>query len=124
MRSPDKIRIAVVSPFLDKQHGTERSMAEQVERLALNYEVHLYSHRVEDIDLSRIVWHRVPALPGPHIFAYVWWFAANHFQRWLDSQFGGLKCDLLYSPGINCMDADLISVHIVFAEFCQQTATN
>ena len=57
---PAKTRIAVVSPFLDKQHGTERCVVEQVERLARDYEVHVYSNRVEDIDLSRIVWHRVP----------------------------------------------------------------
>jgi UDP-glucose:(heptosyl)LPS alpha-1,3-glucosyltransferase len=117
MSERDKSYIAVVSPFLDKQHGTERCVAEQVERLAENYEVHLYSNRVEDVDLSRIVWHRVPALPGPHLFAYIWWFAANHFQRWRDARFKGLKYDLLYSPGINCLDADVISVHIVFAEF-------
>jgi UDP-glucose:(heptosyl)LPS alpha-1,3-glucosyltransferase len=115
-----KPRIAVVSPFLDKQHGTERCVAEQVERLARDYEVHLYSNRVEDVDLSKIVWHRVPALPGPHLFAYIWWFAANHFQRWWDARFRGLKCELLYMPGINCLDADVISVHIVFAEFCER----
>jgi UDP-glucose:(heptosyl)LPS alpha-1,3-glucosyltransferase len=115
-----KPRIAVVSPFLDKQHGTERCVAEQVERLARDYEVHLYSNRVEDVDLSKIVWHRVPALPGPHLFAYIWWFAANHFKRWWDARFRGLKYELLYTPGINCLDADVISVHIVFAEFCER----
>ena len=30
---------------------------------------------------------------------------------------GGLRFDLTYTPGINCFDADIISVHIVFAEF-------
>jgi UDP-glucose:(heptosyl)LPS alpha-1,3-glucosyltransferase len=117
---PSKPRIAVVSPFLDKQHGTERCVAEQVERLARDYEVHLYSNRVEDVDMSEIVWHRVPALAGPHLFAYIWWFAANHFQRWWDARFRGLKFDLLYMPGINCLDADVISVHIVFAEFYER----
>ncbi len=29
----------------------------------------------------------------------------------------GLQYDLVYSPGINCLDADVIAVHIVFAEF-------
>lgn len=113
-----KIRIAVVSPFLDKQHGTERCVAEQVERLGQDYEIHLYSNHVEDVDLSKIVWHRVPKLPGPHLFAYTWWFAANHFQRWWDTRFRGLKYDVVYTPCINCLDADLISVHIVFSEFC------
>jgi len=117
---PGKTRIAVVSPFLDKQHGTERCVVEQVERLARDYEVHVYSNRLEDVDLSRIIWHRVPALPGPHLFAYCWWLMANHWRRWWDRRFGGLRFDLTYSPGINCFDADVISVHIVFAEFYRQ----
>jgi UDP-glucose:(heptosyl)LPS alpha-1,3-glucosyltransferase len=120
MPGSDKTRIAVVSPFLDKRHGTERCVAEQVERLAQDYEVHLYSNRVEDVDLSQIIWHRVPALPGPHLFAYIWWFAANRFQRWWDARFRGLKYELLYTPGINCLDGDVISVHIVFAEFYER----
>ena len=95
-------------------------MAEQVERLARDYEVHLYSNSVEDVDMSDIVWHRVPPLPGPHLLAYLWWFGANHVQRWWDRHFRGLRYDLLYTPGINCADADLISVHIVFAEFYEQ----
>jgi len=113
-------RIAVVSPFLDKRHGTERCVAEQVERLARDYEVHIYSNRVEDIDLRRIVWHRIPALPGPHLLAYAWWLFANHVRRWWDKRFGGLPCDLTYTPGINCFNADVISVHIVFREFYRQ----
>ena len=120
MLTSNRRRIAVVSPFLDKQHGTERCVAEQVERLAGDYEVHVYSNRVEDIDLSRIVWHRVPPLPGPHLFAYGWWLMANHWRRWWDRRFGGLRFDLTYTPGINCFDADVISVHIVFAEFFRQ----
>ena len=32
MAMPDRLRIAIVSPFVDKQHGTERCIAEQVER--------------------------------------------------------------------------------------------
>ena len=112
--------IAVVSPFLDKHHGTERCVAEQIERLALDYEVHLYSHRVEEMDVSSIVWHHVPALPGPHLFAYGWWFLANQLWRWWDRQFRGFNPALVYSPGVNCFDADVISVHAVFAEAASQ----
>ena len=108
--------IAVVSPFLDKHHGTERCVAEQVERLVRDYEVRIYSNRVEEMDLSRLVWRRVPALPGPHLFAYGWWFLANQLWRWWDRQFRGFNPALVYSPGVNCFDADVISVHAVFAE--------
>ena len=110
-----RLRIAVVSPFIDKKHGTERQIAECLSRLASEYEFHLYSSRVEDVEPGRIVWHRVPALPGPHLFGYLWWFAANHIQRWRDRRFRGLRPDLVYSPGINCLDADVISVHVIFA---------
>jgi UDP-glucose:(heptosyl)LPS alpha-1,3-glucosyltransferase len=113
-------RLAVVSPFLDKQHGTERCVVEQVERLARDYEVHVYSNRVEDLDPATIVWHRIPALPGPHLFAYCWWFRANQLWRWWDQRVRGLRYDLIYSPGINCPDADVISVHIVFSEFYER----
>ena len=65
-------RVAVLSPFVDKRHGTERCLAEQIERLAGTFDIHLYSSRVEDVDLAGITWHRVPALTGPHLFAYIW----------------------------------------------------
>jgi glycosyltransferase involved in cell wall biosynthesis len=110
-------RIAVVSPFLDKQHGTERCVAEQLERLSGDYQFQIYSTRVEGVDLSRIHWHRILGAPGPALFRYAWWFAANHLARWWNSRFSNGRYDLLYSPGINCLDADIIAVHIVFAEF-------
>lgn len=120
-RASAKLRIAVVTPFLDKRHGTERCVAEQVERLVgeYGYEVHVYSGRVEDVE-APIVWHSVPAVHGPHLVRYVWWFLANHAWRWWDRYAGGLRCDLIYSPGINCLDAHVISVHIVFAAFYRQ----
>ncbi|MGC1090685.1 MAG: hypothetical protein WA894_19785, partial [Candidatus Acidiferrum sp.] len=48
------MRLAVVSPFVDRRHGTERAIAELLERLAKTYgcEIHLYSQRVEDIALT------------------------------------------------------------------------
>src|ERR1700719_3435542 len=70
------LRLAVVSSFVDRRHGTERALAELLERLAGNYgcEIHLYAQRVEDLQLSdprsarpaastepgAIFWHRVP----------------------------------------------------------------
>jgi len=117
------IRIAVLSPFIDKRHGTERRIAEWISRLPRDYEIHIYSQRVEEVDLTRMTWHCIPAIPGPHIVNFLWWFAANHVWRWLDARFRGLRYDLVYTAGTNCVDADLISVHIVFAEFFRQVAS-
>jgi glycosyltransferase involved in cell wall biosynthesis len=114
-------RIAVVSPFIDKRHGTERRIAEWIARLPADYEIHIYSQRVEDVDLTRMRWHRIPKLPGPHLFNFLWWLAANHLWRWWDARVRGLRPDLVYTAGTNCWDADLISVHIVFAEFVRMS---
>ena len=111
------VRIAVVSPFIDKRHGTERRIAEWISRLPPEYEIHIYSQRVEDVDLARMRWHKIPRLPGPHLLNFLWWLAANHLWRWWDAGVRGLRPDLVYTAGTNCWDADLISVHIVFAEF-------
>jgi glycosyltransferase involved in cell wall biosynthesis len=115
------VRIAVVSPFIDKRHGTERRIAEWIARLPADYEIHIYSQRAEDVDLTRMRWHKIPKLPGPHLLNFLWWLAANHVWRWWDARVGGLKPDLVYTAGTNCWDADLISVHIVFAEFVRMS---
>jgi len=113
-------RLAVVSPFLDKHHGTERRVVEWISYLAKAFEIHIYSQRVEDVDLSKIVWHRIPMLKGPHVLNFVWWFAANHIWRSFDRRFRGLHYDLVFTPGANCLDADVVSVHILFSEYIRE----
>ena len=116
----NRTKIAVVSPFLDKSHGTERIIIEWISRLDGDFAFHVYSQHVEDVDLSRIVWHRIPRLPGPHLFNYLWWFAANHLWRGWHRRFRGLTYEVVFTPGVNCLDADVISVHIVFREFVRR----
>ncbi|MGH9714574.1 MAG: glycosyltransferase family 4 protein [Candidatus Acidiferrales bacterium] len=115
-----KPRLAVVSPFLDKRHGTERRVVEWISQLSGVFEIHVYSQRVEDLDLSTVIWHHIPNIPGPHLLNFVWWLAANHLWRSWDRRVRGLRHDLTFSPGPNCLDADAISVHIVFAEYIRQ----
>ncbi len=128
------MRLAVISPFVDKQHGTERVLAELLQQLTAEHgvDVDLYSQRVADLAVSqaespprsegvgRILWRRVSSIPGPHLFQFIWWYFANRFARWRDKTFRGFVPDLLYSPGINAPDADAITVHIVFHAFYEQ----
>ena len=118
--APIKPRLAVVSPFLDKQHGTERRVVEWVSQLAAEFEIHIYSQKVEGVDPSTFTWHRIPKLPGPHLTNFLWWFFANRLWREWDRWFRGLRYDLIFSPGPNCLDADAISVHIVFAQYARR----
>jgi len=112
--------LAVVSPFLDKRHGTERCVVEWISQLSGTFEIHVYSQSIEDLDLSTIVWHRIPKLPGPHLLNFLWWFGVNWLCRWWDRRIHGLRPDIIFTPGPNCLDADVVSVHIVFAEYVRK----
>jgi UDP-glucose:(heptosyl)LPS alpha-1,3-glucosyltransferase len=121
------LRIAVVSPFVDRRHGTERALAELLERLAGKYgcEIHLFAQRVEDFAVQKpvgpnrpktnvIYWHRIPACFGPHLAQFTGWIFLNTLiRRWL-RVFSGYDFDLVLSPGINCLDADVVIAHAVF----------
>ncbi len=121
MSAARKLRLAVVSPFLDNGYGTERIIIRWISALAGEFDTSIYSQRVQDMDLSKIAWRRIPTLPGPHLFNFIWWYFANQLWRAWDSRVRGLRPDVVFSPGINCPDADVISVHIVFAEFARRT---
>jgi glycosyltransferase involved in cell wall biosynthesis len=121
------LRIATLSPFVDRRHGTERALAETMERLVSVYgcEVHLYSQRVQDLAIVSsargvpstqpgIIWHRVPSLSGPHLLQFLFWLVANRLCRLRDRWFRGIRFDAVFSPGINAMDANLVLVHAVF----------
>jgi len=121
------LRLAVVSPFVDRRHGTERALAELLERLARTYhcEIHLYANRVEHLTVNHsggvpppgtggIFWHKVPSVPGPHVLQFLCWLCLNRLWRWGHTSFRGTSFDLLLSPGINCSDADVVIVHALF----------
>ncbi len=121
------LRLAVVSPFVDRRHGTERALAELLERLAGDYgcEIHLYAQHVEDLHLSgpesardqepgAIFWHRTPSIPGPHLVQFLAWMFWNGFLGRWQTTFKGAAYDLVLSPGINCLRPDVVIVHALF----------
>jgi glycosyltransferase involved in cell wall biosynthesis len=121
------LRLAVVSPFVDRRHGTERALAELLDRLARRYhcQIHLFSQRVGDLvvddpDAPRVAeagaiwWHKVPSVGGPHLLQFVNWLVANGFLRWSHRIFRNTSFDLVLSPGINCLNADVVIVHALF----------
>jgi len=113
-------RIAVVSPFLDKSHGSERIVVEWLSNLPETFDVHIYSQRVEDIDPSRFKWHRIPKLPAPFLINFLWWLVACRLWIGWHRRFDGSRYDLIFSSGVNYPGADIICVHIVFAQYVRQ----
>ena len=131
------MRLAVVSPFVDRRHGTERALAELLARLVgiYNCEVHLYSQRLEDLafqsnpgfsraNLPGIYWHKIPSIPGPQLFQFLFWFYCNRVSRKWDQLFRGASFDLVVSPGINCADADVVIIHALFHRLRELAADN
>jgi UDP-glucose:(heptosyl)LPS alpha-1,3-glucosyltransferase len=95
-------------------------MTEWLSHLPDEFDIHIYSQRIEDVDLSKFTWHRIPKLPGPHLLNFLWWLAAIHLWIGWGRCFRGLRHDLLFSSGANWPGADVICVHIVFSEYRRQ----
>ena len=112
-------KVWVITPELHRVGGTERCVAEQVERWRERFDLRLYTMRVWDVDLDGVGVRILPWLPGPHLLTYVWWLAVNRLVRWWDAVRLGPP-DAVYSPGINATDADAISVHIVFGKYWER----
>jgi UDP-glucose:(heptosyl)LPS alpha-1,3-glucosyltransferase len=51
---------------------------------------------------------------GPHLLQFVAWLLLNAVCRVWDRRVRGLRFDLVLSPGINCLDADVVIVHALF----------
>ncbi len=126
------MRLAVVTPFVDRRHGTERALGEVLERFAgrEGCEIHLYAQRVENLPVTYfepsgvrpacfIFWHKIPSIPGPHLLQFLAWLFLNSFLRAWDRAVHGLRFDLVLSPGINCLDADVVIVHALFCRLRQ-----
>jgi glycosyltransferase involved in cell wall biosynthesis len=95
-------------------------MTEWLSHLPDVFDIHIYSQRVEDMNLSKCTWHRIPKLPGPHLFNFLWWLAAIRLWVYSGRCFQRLQHDLLFSSGANWPGADVICVHIVFSEYRRQ----
>jgi len=125
-KKADELRIAVISPFVDRQHGTERAVAELIERLSAKYgdDVDLYVQQVAGVRNLKlasessagksICWHRVGKFPGPLLLGFPGWLWLNRRARWRQISRSGKSPDVIFSPGINAFDADVILVHAVF----------
>ena len=110
------LRVWVVTPELHRRGGTERCLAEQIERWRNRFTIRLYTMRLEDVDTDGIEVRMIPDLPGPHLLRYSWWFLANQVWRAHD-RLAGPGPDVVHSPGVNSLDATAVSVHILFEKY-------
>ncbi len=116
-----KARLAVVSPFLDKSHGTERIAVEWIAQIAGEFDVHIYSQarrRSGPVD-GHLASHSETSGPAHREFSVV--VQREPSLARLGPSRSRISITTSYTvPGVNCLDADAVSVHIVFAEFLRR----
>ena len=111
-----RLRVWVTTPELHRRGGTERSVAEQVERWASRFDVCVYATHAHAV--PNVIVRKLPSVAGPHLAKYAWWFPANTATRAMDSR--DTRPDVTASPGVNSLSADAIGVHIVFGKYWER----
>ena len=92
--------------------------AEQVERWSLSFDVRVFVSRVVDARVPPAAVRAVRTIPGPNLLRYSWWFVGNSLVRLRNAR--RRPVDVTFSPGVNCLDADAIGIHIVFSKYWEQ----
>src|SRR4051794_25091742 len=108
----DDFVVWVVTLGLDRRNGTERCTVEELARWSARFQLRVFAHAVSD-DVDPDLVDQVPALPAPHLARYWSWFVTNHFARALARRRLEPPA-VVHSPGVNCLDADAIGVHMMF----------
>jgi glycosyltransferase involved in cell wall biosynthesis len=98
------MKIAYVMINCNRVDGSARAVVEVAERMATGHEVHLFARKVEDVDLSRITWHRVPGPGWPEIGDFATFFAlASRLVCATDY-------DIIHSVGCNVPHANVYTI--------------
>jgi glycosyltransferase involved in cell wall biosynthesis len=101
------LRIAYAMINCNRRDGSARAVNEVAERMARKNEVHLFARRAEEINLSKIQWHRMPGLPWPAVLDFTSYYALAKFT------ISRRRYDIIHSIGINAMAANVITIQNV-----------
>jgi UDP-glucose:(heptosyl)LPS alpha-1,3-glucosyltransferase len=108
-----RLRIAVVTPELHRQRGTERITSELVDRLAAEHEVHVFAHTFDSRGYPGVQFHGVRILRWPGLAGFLSFYAVSERALRRAARAHG-AFDVVYSPGPNCSAAQVVTAH-----FCQ-----
>ena len=98
-----KIAFAMIN--CNRRDGSARAVNEVAERLAdRGHEVHLFARKAEDLDLSKICWHKVTGPSWPEI-ADFWSYHVKVNRIIPDMYF-----DIIHSIGCNTLRANVITI--------------
>jgi glycosyltransferase involved in cell wall biosynthesis len=102
------MRIAFAMINCNRRDGSARPVNEVAERLAdRGHEVHLYARKVEDLDLSKVKWHRVPGPVWPEVADF------TSYHCLANSMISNKAYDIVHSIGCNTLRANVITIQNV-----------
>lgn len=99
-----RLRIAFAMINCNRLDGSARAVNEVAERLAERHEVHLFARKVQDLDLSRIHWRKMPGLPWPAVLDFVTYFLLAELRIRRGS------FDIVHAVGANASAANIITI--------------
>jgi UDP-glucose:(heptosyl)LPS alpha-1,3-glucosyltransferase len=102
------MKVALVVHDVGKQRGHDRYVSELAHALADRHEVHIFAGTCRDVDLSRIVFHRVPALRWPDMLKMISFLCA---ATWMIRRH---TFDIVHIQGPSSLVCNVATAH-----FCQ-----
>ena len=89
----------------NRRDGSARAVNEVAEKLAdRGHEVHLFARKAEDLDLSKIRWHKVPGVGWPEVAD----FLSYHVK--VNRTIPRRYFDIIHGIGCNTLRANVITI--------------
>lgn len=98
------MKIAYAMINCNRRDGSARAVNEVAERLARKHEVHLFARKAEDLDLSRIAWHRVRGVNWAEVIDFGSYYLAVN-RRVRPDQF-----EIVHSIGCNTQRGNVVTI--------------
>ncbi|MGV3660591.1 MAG: glycosyltransferase family 4 protein [Prosthecobacter sp.] len=98
------MKIAYAMINCNRRDGSARAVNEVAERLARKHEVHLYARKAEDLDLSKIAWHRIPGVNWAEVIDFGSYYMEVN-RRVRPGQF-----EIVHSIGCNTQRGNVVTI--------------
>jgi len=93
----------------NKRGGISRYVAEMAEHFAVENEVHVYATRWTDVHNDKIIFHKVPTIPGPRVIRSIPFTMMNTLRLGLSRS----KFDIIHINGCDSLCQDIITAHSI-----------
>ena len=107
------LRVAIVTPAVNRRGGTEKCMAWLVEDLSRTCDVTLFTGEVEGADVSRTRVRSLPMIKHPRLLRYLTFLLSNTVALGVRRMLRRPFFDVVLATGGDCFWSD-----VVYAHFC------